>query len=574
MTRGSPLKAGALTLGVSLIAGPSLAQVLPEQTLPGFNQSPTAPQPREVEPFVLPPRAQPQGSTGSSPDAGAAFHLNDIQVSDTGAPGARPLLSDDQIAHIVAPYRNRRVTLGEISILRDQLTQAIIARGYITSGAEIENLDATSGVLKIRLVHGRLEDVFAESYGYLSSDYVKTRFRAGAGRTLSAADLKNDYQLLLEDRHIAALNAVLRPGARPGEAVLAIENLTLKPRREMSLFAASDRSPSVGGERGGLRGRAASILVTGDELSGELAASRGLSEARINYALPLRTSNLQLNFFVQGSTADILDEPLNALDATSSTLYYGAGLSVPLRRKPGRSLLLNASVDRLKIETELLGLPFSFSPGAVEGVTEYSALRTHLIYSAYSRRRSVMAGLSMTNGLWAQAGTRDVDVHFAKYNAIAEIVQVTTVTDQRLIVRGQAQYSDDGLFTTEMLAIGGSDTVRGFRQNSLIGPKGYNLSLEYQIPASDLIRGGFSREHFLSPQRLRLGVFIDTGRVKSSAGASGVIRQDLSSAGLRLAWTPTERLMVGVHAARRLNRPVARGSYQDDGLGFKISYRF
>lgn len=565
----------SVAVGVSLAAGPAMAQLHPEQSIsPLAGTRAQAPEPRTPEVFELPVSPEVPLSSLRKGNEGPSFNLSHIKVSEKTPKGLKPILTEAEIETIVSPYRNRSVTLGEVALLRDLLTQKVIAKGYITSGAEIENLDIAAGALKLELIRGQLTSVVAKDYGYLSSQYITARFTGKTGSAIKADDLQSQYQLLLEDRNIAALNAVLKPGDRRGEAILEIDSLKLKPRHELTVFVASDRSPSVGATRAGMRGRTASLMSTGDELSGEIGQTEGMTDARLNYSVPLRSNGLQFNLFVQGSKADIIEEPLNALDAASSSFYYGGGLSVPLIRKPTRSLILNTTVDRLRVKTELLGVPFSFSPGAVDGVTEYSTARSHLVYAAYGRRQSVVAGLSITRGLSAQNGTRDIDVHFTRLNASIEYLRVLTVTDQRLILRAQVQQTSDRLFSTEMLSIGGTDTVRGFRQNSLIGPKGYTASVEYQIPASDIIKTKLPRNHPFSPSRMRVGLFADTGHVDPLPGAAGATRENLSAVGARLIWSPTEHVLVAGHVAKRLGNGVATGNYQDEGFGFNLSYRF
>lgn len=71
-----------------------------------------------------------------------------------------------------------------------------------------------------------------------------------------------------------------------------------------------------------------------------------------------------------------------------------------------------------------------------------------------------------------------------RLNALGErLAPLGALNDRsRLLLRASAQLSDDPLMSLEKLAIGGVDTVRGFRENTYVRDNGVALSVEMQLP--------------------------------------------------------------------------------------------
>ncbi len=203
------------------------------------------------KPFDLPPLPQLRRSPDAYGTRGAVFRLHDIQVT---AIGKSPLTQMETDA-ITGGYKDRDITLASLAGLRDQLTQAMVRKGYINSGAVFPAQDLANGVLHIVVVEGRLTriDVHPPAGGYLSSDYVRRRLATADGQALNVYDLQRAYQLMLEDPNIDHLDAHLGPGDAPGEAVLDV-TIREKPRNSLKAFVASDRSPSVGKHASDCRG--------------------------------------------------------------------------------------------------------------------------------------------------------------------------------------------------------------------------------------------------------------------------------------------------------------------------------
>ena len=108
-------------------------------------------------------------------------------------------------------------------------------------------------------------------------------------------------------------------------------------------------------------------------------------------------------------------------------------------------------------------------------------------------------------------------------------------------------------------AIGGVYSVRGYRENQLVGDNGINLTIEYRYP---LVRA--------SDNFWQLAVFGDYGRVWNKQRATSD-PNDLFSAGLGLRWADNQGTGFEFYWGEALRDTVnSNNDLQDDGIHFQF----
>jgi hemolysin activation/secretion protein len=147
------------------------------------------------------------------------------------------------------------------------------------------------------------------------------------------------------------------------------------------------------------------------------------------------------------------------------------------------------------------------------------------------------------------------------------------VKNVRLVARGEAQLTDDRLLPLEKFAIGGADTVRGYRENFLVRDNGWDASLEVRIPVFDLSIPGIPTE--LEDGRVDIAPFFDIGQSWDS-DVSNPSPKTISSIGLGLRWAPVQGVLASLYygyALRDVDDPDDT-DLQDDGIHFSIRASF
>ncbi len=142
-----------------------------EQTIPKPSESP---RPFPGETPALPPLPElqtppTQESPEVTPPSGDRFFIEKIEVLGN-------TVLQDEIVALTQPYKNRSVTFEELLELRSAIVQLYIKNGYITSGAFLpSNQDLSSGIVKIQVVEGELEQIEIGGLRRLREGYVRSR---------------------------------------------------------------------------------------------------------------------------------------------------------------------------------------------------------------------------------------------------------------------------------------------------------------------------------------------------------------------------------------------------------------
>jgi hemolysin activation/secretion protein len=242
----------------------------------------------------------------------------------------------------------------------------------------------------------------------------------------------------------------------------------------------------------------------------------------------------------------------------------------PLIQTLNRNFNVGVSFNLKENKTFLLGEPFGFSEGAVNGVTKDSVLRFSLDFTerlehhVFSARSTTSVGINAFNATWHK------DKNLPDGNFVAWLGQVQYAgqlfnTDGTLILRGDLQYSDDKLMPMERFSLGGRYSVRGYRENEVVRDKGYVVSAEYRYPLfKDEVGSDF-------PGQVTIFPFMDYG-----AGWNRGERKQISylhSVGIGLEWQPVKYFNTEIMYAHALNTAEKKSDYnlQDDGLHWRVT---
>lgn len=605
-----------LAASAILAAAPVFAQA-PE---PGRTR--TGPQ---AEPPPRPPFPEPQpGLTTAAPQAGAVAESGEILLtqvevqSDSPArpPMARPDWSpaSEAIGGLQLDHRQgepldaawarrqfetndligKRVGYDRIVALIQLINLAYVANGYVNSGLLLDRQSGEGGVLRLKLVYGGLRAADAEPIevlfrgdrpGGLSERYVRARMPSAEQVPLDITAIERDFRLLADDPNIRTINADVRPGARPGEARLL---LTVDPQPRFDLYAsyANNRSPSVGGERLSAGGSVRSLLTAGDLISAEFGTTDGLEDVTGYYSAPLTT---RLGLMLRGGYNDaaVVESALVPLDIRSNEYFVEGGMTLKFIQRPltagGRTGTWDAAQDgsvglllaHRRVRSTLLGQPFSFAPGAVDGRTEYTALR---LTADYTRRAlDTVLAVSFTGTLGLD-GTRPSDRSLVSpsQNFFAALIQANfarRLTSDRLELRLRVAYQKASgiLYAPERFSVGGYDTVRGYRENALLADEALVGSIELAQPINLFGArqiGGFE------PGNFTFSAFADMGTVNNRNSPEPSERM-IASLGVSAAWTPAPWLFARITYGKALvDLPTpGRRDLQDRGISFRITIR-
>ena len=406
------------------------------------------------------------------------------------------VFSSQELSYLLRSYTNRPITRLELEEARVAVTKLYIAQGYVNSGAVLEDAALGDGVMRVKIVEGRLTTVNLHGNRWLSRGFYERRLRAHGGDPLNVNEIRDTLGVWREVYPVEQVNADIQPGALPGEAIMDVKVKERFPFHAGLQFG-NNHPPSTGAEQIDLLLRAESLTGLGDQLAFDYGIARaagngmsdpywlGADDLAATYSVPFTAYDTALGMEYIRSSSSVLEAPFAELNIRSETESYGLSLSQPLYRTPRREFSVSLLGDHRANQTYLLGVPYSFSPGAVSGrsvasVVGFSAQFTDRSPKhVFAARGSVNAGV---NTLGATRNPTGPDGQFVLLAGQAQYVLKVGTTHNELVFRAGGQYSPDPLLAIEQLAIGGASSVRGYRENTMVRDMGIIASAEFHAP--------------------------------------------------------------------------------------------
>lgn len=441
------------------------------------------------------------------------------------------VFSEQELARVTAPYVDRHLSAEDLEALRQELTRLYVDRGFVNSGALLPDQTVDDGVVTYQVVEGGTR-VEISGNRWFRTGYLRRRLEPGA--PLNINELQRQIQMLLEDPRIRRLSADLKPGLRPGESVLALQVEDQQPFR-IQFDINNHQPPAVGAERGIVTVENVNLLGWGDALTLRYGRSDGLDPLLdFRYAVPVTSRDTTLSVQYRRNTVAVVEEPFSELEIESTSEIFTLGVRHPVYRTQRALVALELVGERLEQKTTLLGMPFTLLPGAQDGESIVTALRTaqEFIYRTQTQALALRSRFSV--GIDALGATvnsgRDVpDGRFFSWLGQAQWASRLPILDTQLIARADLQLTPDPLLTLEQVSVGGRFTVRGYRETTLVRDNAFLASVEARVP---LVRNARFADY------LELAPFYDYGRAWNSRGDTPD-PVDISSAGMGLRWAVT-----------------------------------
>jgi len=497
------------------------------------------------------------------------FLLRDITVD------GNTVLDPMAVDAVIAPYRGKMVTIGDLDEVRRQLTLLYIKAGYINSGVIIPNQNVADGLVRFHAIEGRVTGIEIAGTHWFKPDYFESRLAQSLNTPFNVRDAEVEQQILLQDPLVGRLNIELLPGAAPGEAHMKAD-LTEGPQYSVGLQIANDQSPTVGEVRGQIQGSVANLYGYGDVLSAQYGRSDGLNDGSISYSLPIDSHDTRVSLRYDRNGTLVVDPALAPLNVTSDYSSLSLGVSRPIYRTPEQNLTLGLSLDWRRAQSFLLGTPFPFSAGAdLNGRTNVTALRftqswlDHDADHALGLRSTFSFGLNLLDATVEPPipGVATASGQFFSWLGQAQYVH-RIFDDWEVVGCGYLQLSDSPLFPIEQFALGGIDTVRGYRQYLTVTDDALFASAELRIPIAKLKLPYLS--HGDDAGTIQLTPFYDFGR-GWNVGRTTADPQDISSVGLGFRWLIGEGTTAEFYYGHALRHVPVDTSLQDRGIHFRVT---
>jgi hemolysin activation/secretion protein len=530
----------AALLTLSGLGGPALAQIAPRtieteaerQRLDIERQ--TAPQ-RQRGPGVVAPPPAPKLEF---PAGGTTVLLKQVEF------GSSAFLGPAELDAIRARYVGRKVDLSEIGKLVQEVNDLYAAKGQVTASAVLPPQKLDDGVLKVRLVEGRVGKVRVSGAIQTWPWYPLSQVPATPGEVVDAPALNRAVSIFNRVNELQ-IRAQLSAGGEFG--LTDLELATTEPLRNLAQISFDNQGVlSTGRYQGVLFLKHHNLLGIDDRLILYGSRSRGSILGSGSYAIPVTPwgTRLGVSFtrsayhIVNGSIRELrpegisesasvtLSQPIFATDAIllQATGSYGTGSS--------RSKQLDIATSESSYTRSAAGLALTL---ALPGISHSSTGQI-----AFIDREDKLSLAKGNYAVWSGNTASIVRVTDDIYGSLVGAWQYT----------GETQLPGDQIFQ-----IGGPTTLRGYPIGAAFGNSGFY---------------GQAELHYLLPEPLKqfeAFVFLDHGITYATSPAS----TRATSVGAGLIWRPFDWAALEGGIARPLERVSA--TQRDVELYFKLTLR-
>ena len=468
-----------------------------------------------------------------------------------------PALQDD-VATLLLTITGKPVETSALLATQDRINQLYVNKGFVNTGMVIPDQQIRGGELKLDFISGKITDIQISSR--LKDGYIKRRLEIN--EPFNLVELQDALKRLEQDPLVSQIDARVAAGIRLGEATLAL-NVKTQPRFSLGLALANDRSPSIGSQTATLTARASNLTGWGETLQFGSSVTEGLDAQDASIFLPLSVPGASLQIQYALSDSSVIEEPFNQIDVESETESLGVKLNWPIQKTLTSDLSFELSLDLRRNQTTLLGQPFSFSEGAINGESKVAPVRAAISYTQRNINDSLAARVAVSRGTSKFEATNSGDAPNAQFTSYLAQIQYSKLLKERLHVTAKAlvQHAADPLLSIEKYALGGIKTVRGYRQNQVVRDNAYLASLEAHY-RPDL------------PIWVDLIGFVDWGRGENHKDSAATGRSDLASIGIGVVLKHSTRLSVELYLAHGFDDfKTSEYDLQDDGVHFRLEYR-
>lgn len=456
----------------------------------------------------------------------------------------------NQALRQISPTLPAALSFAQIEQITARITQTYRDAGFLVSVAYIPPQQiGDSQILTLKVIEGRVGRVLVQGSQRYRDDQLTASSLGLIGRPLRQMELDRAL-LYARDLPGVSVTSVLQPGLNEGETDIVLVAKDSARPYEISAGLSNHGTDSTGKYRAEVGVSAFNALGAGDVLA--ISLGYGLNptdswQAALSLSIPSsKVDGLSAIAGLSRSEMELNTGPFSALEIHGPTTQLYAGSDWKFIQRT--DLQVQASARLIHEQSRLDGLGMELSRHAFNVFDAGLSLR----HTDRRWRGINMAQLTVRKSFDDQSAPMNWlypahDSYFWVGRLSAARLQALPA-NQRLLLRGSAQFTDDALTPLEQFSLGGPSSVRAFPLSSALGDRGVQASFEYQVSAP-----GFA-EH-ASPfngrrwgDLLELSLFYDWGRTSPAAGNRrlGILPTTLEgvgiAVGLYLPWQPALKL--------------------------------
>lgn len=476
--------------GLMLCAGPLHAQSAEERAAAQAAAIQREQAQAQQDPVIeAPDGARPQApALVRSPAGQACIDITDVNVSGVS------LISPNRVQEAVAPVRGQCLGLAEINSVLEAITFAYVEAGYIAARTFLPEQDLSDGQLDVVVVEGSLEAIIVNDDPDAAPRQRAMAFPGMIGAPVNLRDIEQGLDQLSRLRSVNA-TMELRAGSERGTSVLAV-NRQVGRRWHASLDLDNLGNQSTGEQQSRLSFGYDDLFGLNDTLL--LTYQRSMNDSPLSFSdnRPYGdtwTAKFEVpygywTFALDGNHNEYksqIDGAIDPIETSGNSSTANVRISRVVHRDQISRTTASGTLTAKETERFILGSRI-----------DVSSRRLSILNLDVSHSRQIWGGqgsasLGVSRGLDILGAVDDNDApdgspaaQFIKYDLALGYARNFTLQSQPVTydVRLTAQWSDDSLFGSEQMSLGGHSSVRGAESALLFGNRGWMLRNELAFP--------------------------------------------------------------------------------------------
>jgi hemolysin activation/secretion protein len=389
------------------------------------------------------------------------FRLNAVILNES------LILSKAEISRIRDPRIGKDITVKELYDMVNALNALYEKKGYIVCRAILPPQDISNGAVRIVLVEGKTGWVFLLGNATTKESYIKNRILLEPGKISNFKELNrsliefngiNDIQMRIE----------MQAGKTFGTTDYIL-NIYEPQKHQFMVFADNAGSETTGEYRGGISYGNASVFGVRDALQITGTGTRGTRAGAFGYSFPINKYGTRVGLQFSMNHIKIIDGELKDVDVKGKSYSYGISLTHPFLVNEKRKIEGALEFNKQKSTTDFMGFRW-----VDDDITHIGA---SLTFRSYGKNRIWYNKHSLTYGKWKSLS--ETGKSYLKYDLLS-IYQKVFQKGRTLTLRFNGQYAfRDYLPSADQFFVGGTYSVRGYKENLMGADSGVMASVEY-----------------------------------------------------------------------------------------------
>lgn len=413
------------------------------------------------------------------------------------------LLSKSEKQSLYEQYLSKCNTITDLSNLARQLTALYVEKGYITSQVYIKPQNIAFGEVTLYAVEGKITKISPDAL------YINSAFIGQEGDYLNLRDLESAVEMInrLPSNH-AKMDLI--PSSEVGYTDVTIENNTTN-RINGNIGLNNFGTKRTGDIQGSLELNVDDPLGLNDQFKINLNSTdkhfQNENSIGDSYEYSIPFERLLTTFsYRKSSYEQYVEGGVNRYSSNGHTKTYTLALNYKLFHNESHRVSVGTSVSQYQAQNYMSGTRIessSYDLSKVGAMIDYMyQMEGFYTYIAFNYTK----GTDWFNATNPTA----LNEKYSLYTVDASLVKRIDAFQYSL--SGHYQHSNDQLFSTNQISIGGHYSVRGYQKEGLSGNTGYYVRNEFSYTPSSKFLEYLDQTYFIA---------FDGGEIKKEEDTNG-----------------------------------------------------